>query len=277
MPHTVVGVMPAGFDYPARGTEIWTPMALTAEQLAYRTAYVLTVVARLRAGASLAQARDEMTAIALRLNADSPAQYKLGAGVVPLRDEVVGEARTAVLLLFSIAACVLLIASANLANLVLARAVERHRDVAVRIALGAGRGRVFRQLVTEHLVLSATGTVLGVLAALQVFESLQHLVPRDLTSASVTMDRGLFVFAAVLCVATTVLLGALPSRLAWRLGLAGTLRQVDARAGGSASAGRVRVLVDRRADRVRGRPSHRRRADDADVCAPERGGSRIPR
>ncbi|HEX2464207.1 MAG TPA: ABC transporter permease, partial [Thermoanaerobaculia bacterium] len=240
VPHTVVGVMPAGFDYPARGTEIWTPMALTAEQLAYRTAYVLSVVARLRAGASLAQARDEMAAIALRLNADSPALYKLSAGVVPLRDEVVGEARTAVLLLFSIAACVLLIAAANLANLVLARAVERHRDVAVRIALGAGRGRVFRQVVTEHLVLSATGTALGVLAALQVFESLSHLVPRDLTSATLTMDRGLFVFAAVLCVATTVLLGAVPSRLAWRLGLASTLRQVDARAGGAATAGRAR-------------------------------------
>ena len=240
VPHTIVGVMPAGFDYPARGTEIWTPMALTTEQLAHRTAYVLNVVARLRAGASLEQARDEMAAIALRLNADSPGPYKLSAGVVPLRDEVVGEARTAVLLLFSIAACVLLIAAANLANLVLARAVERHRDVAVRIALGAGRGRVFRQLVTEHLVLSATGTVLGVLAALQVFESLSRLVPRDLTSATLTMDRGLFAFAAVLCVATTVLLGALPSRLAWRLGLAGTLRQVDARAGGSAAAGRLR-------------------------------------
>jgi predicted permease len=238
--HTVVGVMPAGFDYPARGAEIWTPMAMSAEQRARRSAYVLNVIARLRPGTTLAQARDEMAAMAARLNADSPGPYQLGAAVVPLRDELVGDARTAVLLLFSIAACVLLIASANLANLVLARAVERQRDVAVRIALGAGRGRVFRQLVTEHFVLSLTGTVLGVVAAVQVFAALSRLVPRDMTSAALVLDRGLFLFAATLCVSTTVLLGALPSRLAVRLGLAGTLRQVDSRAGASAAAARVR-------------------------------------
>jgi putative ABC transport system permease protein len=237
-PFTVVGVMPAGFDFPQRGTEIWTPVVWTPEQRRSTANFVLLVVARLRGSVTVQRAREEINTLALRLNRDQ--QRPFGAHITPLRDQFVGNTRTAVILLFVISTCVLLIASANLANLVLTRAVERRKDVALRMALGAGRGRVFRQLLTEHLILSAAGTILGLAIAAQGLDALSSLVPRNMTFARLDIDAGLLAFATALCTLTTLGLGAWPARLAHRLGLGDALRQADARAGESRAANRLR-------------------------------------
>ncbi len=244
VPHAIVGVMPPGFDFPERGTEIWRPLALTPEQHRSRSAHYLTVVARLRPGVSIDRARQAMDALARRIAGSLPAGAaagtRFGASVQPLRERLVGETRTAVLLLFVMAASVFLLALANLANLVLARAIDRHREVAVRVALGAGRGRVFRQLATEHLLLSATAAGVGIFVAIEGLEYLAALVPANLTSARLVVDPVLLLFASSLAIFTTLVLGAVPARLAWRQQIREAVAVGSSRTGDSAATIRLR-------------------------------------
>src|SRR5262249_6512018 len=150
----------------------------TPGDLINRDSHYLEVVARLKTAVSLPQAQQEMAVIARRLEKAYPVtNANTGIRVSPLREEIVGETRTALLLLLAIAGCVLLIASANLANLLLARAVGRQREIAVRIALGAGRSQLIRQLLVENGVLSIAGVCLGLVLASSSLEFLSMLVP----------------------------------------------------------------------------------------------------
>ncbi|MGB6496499.1 MAG: ABC transporter permease, partial [Candidatus Acidiferrum sp.] len=161
---TVVGVMPRGFFFPDRQTEYWVPTSFTPEDLARRTRHNLEVVARLKPGVTVDRAQHDMDVIAKRLQQQYPdSNTNIGAAVVPLHEQFAGDTATGLWVLQIAALLVLLIACSNLANLLLARAAGRRREIAVRIALGASRGQIGAQLLTESLLLSVGGGVAGLL------------------------------------------------------------------------------------------------------------------
>ena len=160
--YAVVGVMPRGFEFPpfwAAGAELWAPLPLAA-RASSRGGQSLRVFGRLAQGASMAQAAAEMATITARLEKAYPGTNR-EVTVRPLEDVVVGGVRRALLVLLGAVAFVLLIACANVAHMLLARAAARQKEVALRFALGAGRARVVRQLLTESLVLAAAGGMAG--------------------------------------------------------------------------------------------------------------------
>jgi putative ABC transport system permease protein len=175
--YTVVGVMPAGFKLPViANTELWRPLRPTINPSCQRGCLVLRAIARLKDGASLEKAQADLTTIARRLETEHPeTNSKVGASLLALHDQMVGNIRRPLLVLFAAVAFVLLIACANVANLMLARAAGRAREIAIRAALGASRGRIIRQLLTETGLLVLAGSALGLLLAfwlLRLFASL---------------------------------------------------------------------------------------------------------
>ena len=224
--HTVVGVMPREFVFRHRDADYWKPIAFTAADRQQRGNHFLNVVARLKPGVTIERAREDMRAVA----ADMARQYhqnrNLGATVVPLREELVGKTRTGLLVLMAASGCVLLIACANLASLLLARGVVRQREIAVRAALGAGRGRLLRQLITEGTVLAVIGGVLGVAIAPAGIKVLARLVPATLPlTAEPALDARLLGFALALSLVTGLLFSLIPAWQAARTGLHNNLKQ----------------------------------------------------
>jgi predicted permease len=215
-PHIVVGVMPRGFDFPRRDTDLWVPLAFAPDDLADRSNVYLQAIGRLRPGVSLAEARAELNVIAEGLARAFPdANDRTGATVIQLRDEVSRQSRLLLLALVGAAVCVLLIACANLASLLLARAVQRQRELAVRAAMGARPRRLARQVLTESLGLSVLGGAIGMLLALAAVPAAAALVPTTLPIASApAADLRMLAVAALATIVTGVGFGLVP---AWRI------------------------------------------------------------
>ncbi len=208
--YRVVGIMPAGFDFPL-GTDLWVPMEL-AEQTPHRTAHNYRVVGRLREGTSVISADAELD----RITADLAAQYAeinaASASVVPLRDQLARPLRRSLVLLFAAAGFVLLIACTNIASSLLARATGREHEVAVRMALGAGRARMARQLFTESLVLTILGGALGFGTSMVVLRGLSAVAPAGMFDAwTVTADPWVLAFTFALSVLTAAAFSLLPT------------------------------------------------------------------
>lgn len=209
---TVIGVMPASFAFPSRRVDFWAPIRMTEDNLADRDNNYFKVVGRLAPGASLAAAQRELTAIGSALEREHPeTNDRTGVAVLPLH-MVNPQSRLLLVALALASLCVLAIACVNLATLLLTRAVGRRRELAVRAALGAGRERVARQLLTEALVITTVGGGLGVALATGLAPLLGHLVPPELpVAAGRGLDARLLGFALLATVVTGLAFGVMPA------------------------------------------------------------------
>lgn len=232
---TIVGVMPDGFYFPTREPDVWLPLRQAGAAFEDRDNNFLHAIARLRPGVSLEQARAEMKVIAARLAIAHPKENdRTGATVLLFRDQVSNQARLLLAALAGGAACVLLIACVNLANLLLVRALSRRRELAVRAALGAGHGRLLRQLLTESLLLAAAGGVAGVCAGVAAQPLIARLVPTTLPiKVTPGLDLRVLAIAAIVTIAAGLGFGVFPALRACRNASAD-----DLRAGGWSGPGR---------------------------------------
>ena len=240
-PRSIVGVMPPGFQFPGE-TDIWGPQTTSSTS---RTGHNLFAVGRLKPAVSLQQAQTELNAIAGRLEQQYPDSNR-GRGVtaVRLQDDLVGDVRLTLYLLWGVVGVVLLIACANTATLLLGKAAVRTREIAVRTALGARRGRIVRQLVTESLLLALIAGASGVLLAYWGAQALVALSPVDVVRrAGVNLDGGVLVFTLAVSLATSLLFGLVPSLHASRVDLIDAVRQGGARAGVGGHSVRARGLL----------------------------------
>jgi putative ABC transport system permease protein len=236
--------MPSGFGFAAE-PDVWFPMLLTPEQRQARGDHDSVALARLRPGIGRAAANAEMVALAARLAKQYPdTDGGWTARVEPLAEQLTGTVRPALLILSGAVALVLLIACVNVANLLLAQAAARQKEVAVRTALGASRGRMVRQLLTESLLLALAGGVLGVLLAAWGLRALGALIPAGVRVGGLGLDGRVLAFTFVLALAAGALAGLMPAFQMTRSDLAATLRD-GTRAGGVTSRGRrtLRALV----------------------------------
>ena len=207
----VAGVMPPFFRYPDYA-DMWTPMAWTDAERTVRGEHHYVVIARLKPGVDVELAQAEMNTVSSRLEQLYPADDKgWGAAVVPLHDDLVSDVRPAMLVLLGAVACVLLIACVNVANLILARAFSRQKEIAIRIALGASSARVLRQVLTESVLLSFVGGALGLaFAPFGVRLIMAFLADKLPASVEVHLDATVLAFTAAISLLTGTLSGALP-------------------------------------------------------------------
>jgi predicted permease len=246
--YTVVGVMPARASvasWSAMAADVWVPLGLDDKQRAARGNHYLDGIARLNAGVELSRAQSEVNAISARLAREFPNTDGRGWGalVIPMQEEIVGDSRTMLLMLLGAVGLVLLIACANVGNLLFTRALSRRKEIAIRSALGAGRRRVLQQLLVEALILATAAGALGLLLAQGALTAASTLlasqVPR---AAEISIDSRVLLFALGASIFTGILASTLPAVYAGRTDLNDGLRE-GGRNDGTLGVGTRRVLI----------------------------------
>jgi predicted permease len=254
-PYTIVGVVPAGFRHPgktiARDVEVWVTCGYSADPFpkpARNVRVLPEAIGRLKPGIDVTQAQARLTAMASELRTDFPNDYppeaKWSIEIQPLQDALVGNVRPQLLVLMAAVVLVVLIASVNIANLLLARASGRQREMALRMALGAGRFRMVRQMLTEALVLSFISGVAGVLAAKLTLSLIIHFVPASVPRlAEVRVDRTVLLFALLISIFTGIIFGLAPAFQAMKADMTAAIREGAQGSGYSAKTFRLRSLL----------------------------------
>ncbi|MGH9751454.1 MAG: ABC transporter permease [Blastocatellia bacterium] len=238
----IVGVMPPDFYFPSKEAELWVPMGWDYAQIAQlRRPHFLRAVGRLKPGVTLEQARSEMTAIASRLEQQYPdTNTRMGVGLGPLKEWIVSDVRLPLIVFMVAVAFVLLIACANVVNLLLSRSAARAREVAIRSALGAGRGRIVRQLLTESLLLALTGGAIGLMLAVWLKDLLVAFSPGDIPRLDeIRLDWRVLSFTVGITLLTTLLTGLAPALSLSKPNLTSSLKE-GGQKGGAAQGGRMR-------------------------------------
>ena len=240
----VVGVMPAGFRFPDK-TDVWFPTNTIFPDTESRSAHNYHVVARLKPEVTLEEAQAQMTAIGARLEQKYPdSNGGKNVAVTRMRDAMVSNFRLTLWIMLAAVGVVLLIACANLANMLLAKSIARTREIAIRAALGAGKGRILRQLITESLLMGLLAGIIGVLFAFWGERALVALAPGDVPRLSETLiDLGVLSFALGISLFASVLFGLAPALQTLRLDLNNSLKQGTTRATGGGIADRMRAAL----------------------------------
>src|SRR5713226_1694282 len=254
-PYTIVGVLPAGFRHPGktivRDVEVWVTTGFSADpwpKPARNVRVLPEAIGRLKPGIDVTLAQARLTAMASELRTDFPNDYspeaKWSIEIQPLQDALVGSVRPQLLVLMAAVVLVVLIASVNIANLLLARASGRQREMALRMALGAGRFRMVRQMLTESLVLSLIAGVAGVLAAKLTLCFIIHFVPASVPRlAEVGVDRTVLLFALLISIFTGIIFGLAPAFQAMKADMTAAIREGAQGSGYSAKTFRLRSLL----------------------------------
>ena len=246
--YTVVGVMPRLVQLPGfanRKDQLWVPIAFPREEAAQRGNHFLGVIARLKPGVTLKQAQAEMETIAARLAQQYPDyNTRIGAVVMPVHEEVVGDIKPALFILLGAVGFVLLISCANVANLLLARAAVRQKEIALRLALGASRSRLTRQFLTESVLLALFGAGLGLLLALAGIRIMKIFIPSTISQVeAIHIDARVLIFTAVVAVLTGIAFGLAPAIHGSHLNLNDTLKEGGRDSAGGMKGNRARGLL----------------------------------